>query len=123
MDAELKKQLQENGADVDTTIKRFMGNEALYMKFIMKYLDDKSFEGIAECMASEDYEEVFKHVHTLKGVTANLGLDPITAVASDMTELLRGKQPSEVDVAGLQELYQKLQEENTRFCTILEKNR
>lgn len=122
MDAELKKQLQENGADVDTTIKRFMGNEALYMKFIMKYLDDKSFEGIAECMASGDYEEVFKHVHTLKGVTANLGLDPITAVASDMTELLRGKQASEVDVVGLQELYQKLQEVNTRFCTILEKN-
>ena len=40
MDEKFRKQLEENGADVDTTVKRFMGNEAIYMKFIMKFLDD-----------------------------------------------------------------------------------
>ena len=46
MDENFRKQLEENGADVEGTLKRFMGNEALYMKFIMKFLDDKNFEGI-----------------------------------------------------------------------------
>ena len=35
MDENFRKQLEENGADVEGTLKRFMGNEALYMKFIM----------------------------------------------------------------------------------------
>ncbi len=35
MDAGFRKQLEENGADVDMTLKRFMGNEAIYMKFMM----------------------------------------------------------------------------------------
>lgn len=123
MDAAFKQQLEDNGADVDTTLKRFMGNEALYMKFIMKFLDDKSFDGITECMGRGDYEEVFKHAHTLKGVTANLGLDPINAVASDISELLRGKTSSEADVEKLQELYKQLEEVHSRFCRILEANK
>ena len=35
MEENFKSILEENGADVKTTLKRFMGNEALYMKFIM----------------------------------------------------------------------------------------
>ncbi len=123
MDQTFKKQMEDNGADVDTTLKRFMGNEALYMKFIMKFLDDKSYDGITECMNSGDYEEVFKHAHTLKGVTANLGLDPITAVASDISELLRGKSSAEADVEKLQELYKQLEEVHSRFCEILKANK
>ena len=29
--------MEENGADVATTLKRFMGNETIYLKFIMKF--------------------------------------------------------------------------------------
>ena len=36
MSQDLKKQLEENGADVNGTLKRFMNNDAIYMKFIMK---------------------------------------------------------------------------------------
>lgn len=48
MDEEFKKLLIENGADVETTIKRFMGNEGLYLKFLMKFPDDKNYESIQE---------------------------------------------------------------------------
>lgn len=123
MDETFRKQLEENGADVDMTLKRFMGNEAIYMKFIMKFLDDKSFDSIKECMGKGEYEEVFKHAHTLKGVTANLGLNPINEVASEISELLRGKASADVDVEKLQELCGKLEEVYSRFRGILEANR
>ena len=91
MDAAFKAELEEMGMDVDTTVNRFMGNEGLYLKFLNKFQNDQS-------VADQNAEEAFKSAHTLKGVAANLGLDPIAQHASDIVELLRGKnQFSEVD--------------------------
>lgn len=125
MDAGFRRQLEENGADVDMTLKRFMGNEAIYLKFIMKFLDDKSFENIKENLEKNDYEEVFKSAHTLKGVTANLGLDPITSVSSQICELLRGKsnQDGDVDTDRLNELWGQLEDVYGRFQKILLENK
>lgn len=123
MDAEFRRRLEENGADVDMTLKRFMGNEAIYMKFIMKFLDDKSYESIKENMGQGNYEEVFKSAHTLKGVTANLGLDPITEISSQICELLRGKSSQDVDTDRLNGLWEQLKEVYGRFQKVLTENK
>ncbi len=123
MSQDLKKQLEENGADVNGTLKRFMNNDAIYMKFIMKFLEDKNFDGVNENLQKGDYEALFHSVHTLKGVTANLGLDPISAVAAQMSDLLRNKQPQEIDVEKLEELRDQLEEAYTRFVNILRENK
>ncbi|MFG6355722.1 MAG: Hpt domain-containing protein [Acetatifactor sp.] len=97
MDEALKQRLAENGADVEGTLHRFMGNEALYLKFLLKFKDDTNYRGLLNSLDGENYEEAFKYAHTLKGVSANLGLDPIGRPASALTELLRGKAAEEVD--------------------------
>ena len=56
-----------------------------------------NYRGLLESLDQENYGEAFKYAHTLKGVSANLGLDPISRPASALTELLRGKEASEVD--------------------------
>lgn len=58
MDETFRKRMEENGADVETTLKRFMGNEKMYMKYIMKFLDDKNFDSIRENLKSQNYEAV-----------------------------------------------------------------
>ncbi len=98
MDDLLKQKLAENGADVDGAIRRFMGNEALYSKFLGKLKDDTSYENLLKSLDQGNFEEAFKCAHTLKGVSANLGLDPISEISSNLTELLRGKEASEVDL-------------------------
>lgn len=123
MDEKFRKQMEENGANVDTTLERFMGNEALYMKFIMKFLDDKNFGDIMENLEKSDYEGAFNGAHALKGVTANLGLDPINAAAAQITELLRNKQAQEVDVEKLNESKKQLEEAYVRFQKILAENK
>lgn len=123
MDEKFRKQLEENGADVATTLKRFMGNENMYMKYVMKFLDDKNFDGIRENLAGKDYEAVFAGAHTLKGVTANLGLNPINAAAAEMSELLRGKAAGEVDTAKLEAAFERLSEAYGRIRKILEENK
>ena len=123
MDEKFRKQLEENGTDVDTVLKRFLGNEAMYMKFIMKFLDDKSYQGLMESIGNRDYEEAFRSAHTLKGVTANLGIEPVCAAATLITDLLRNKQPEEVDAGLLDQYGRQLTEAYDRFREIVEENR
>ncbi len=122
MDEEFKKLLIENGADVETTIKRFMGNEGLYLKFLMKFPDDKNYESIQEHVAEGNYEAAFNDAHTLKGVSANLGLNPIYEGASRLVELLRGKQPEEVDVEEVNRVKDELGEKCSFFRQLLKEH-
>ena len=123
MDENFRKQLEENGADVEGTLKRFMGNEALYMKFIMKFLDDKNFEGLKSSLEKNDYEGAYVSAHTLKGVTANLGLNPVYGVATQISDLLKGKDPGKIDRGKLDALRDQLEAEHSRFVRLLEKYR
>lgn len=119
MDESFKQRLRECGADVETTVNRFMGNEAMYEKFLKKFTDNSNYSGLEESIQTEDYEEMFKYAHTLKGVSANLGLDPIYKAASDLTEEVRGKQPEEVNKARVQEIWQELQRVYKMFDDLL----
>lgn len=119
MDDNFRKRLEENGADVDTTLKRFMNNEKLYLKFIFKFLDDGNYNGIQENIAKQNYKAVFEYAHSLKGVSSNLGLDPITEDVVQLTEQVRNKEPEEVDAEKVAELGKKLEESYTRFCKLI----
>ncbi len=119
MDESFKQRLVENGADVENTVRRFMGNEAMYEKFLKKFKDNSNYSGLEEGVSTCNYEEVFTCAHTLKGVSANLGLDPICKAASDLTEEVRGKAAEEVNEARVQEIWQELQKVYKVFDELL----
>ncbi len=119
MDEGFKQRLVENGADVENTVKRFMGNEAMYEKFLKKFVDNSNYTGLEENISSGNYGEAFKCAHTLKGVSANLGLDPIFEAASELTEEFRGKADEEVNRERVQEIWQKLQRVYKVFVDLL----
>ncbi|MDE6912402.1 MAG: Hpt domain-containing protein [Lachnospiraceae bacterium] len=119
---QLKQKLKENGADVEGTLHRFMGNDALFLKFILKFKDDKNYAALKDALDQRNYEEAFKAAHTLKGVSANLGLNPIYDCASAVTELLRGKEASEVDNEKVEQEKKALEEAYKLFIGIIEEN-
>lgn len=123
MDEKFRKSLEENGTDVDTVLKRFLGNEAMYIKFLVKFIDDKNYEGVIENIEKRDYEETFKSAHSLKGVAANLGIEHVRAAASQITELLRNKPVQENTDAKLDEYKKQLQEAYEAIRKIIEENR
>lgn len=120
MDEWLKQQLIDDGADVEGALHRFMGNGALYLKFLTKFRNDTNYAGLTESLDQENYEEAFKYAHTLKGVSANLGLDPICRPVSALTELLRGKAAAEVDQGSVAEQRAILDEAYVRFVKLFE---
>lgn len=76
------------GGDYEGVTTRLRG-ERLVKKFILKFLDDKSYQLFCEAMSQKNYEEAFRAAHTIKGVCQNLGLTPLLESSSQMSDALR----------------------------------
>lgn len=122
MDELLKQKLAENDVDLDGALSRFMGNEALFLKFLKKFGNDMSYTNLMLNLDQENFEEAFKCAHTLKGVSANLGLNSISVPTSELTEQLRGKAASEINRERVSEEKQKLKEAYERLIVVIEKD-
>lgn len=90
MDQEKKNMMLDLHFDLDNTLERFMGNEDLYVRFLKKFLQDKSYAELVEAIDQKDYERAFKSGHTLKGVAANLGMNGLCARLTPVVEHFRG---------------------------------
>ena len=90
MNDSLKNSLIEWGMDWDDIYGRFMGNEAMIEKYIMRYPDNETFEELKKAVADGDAKAGFAAAHNLKGVCINLALNALAEPASELTELLRG---------------------------------
>ena len=74
----LIEELKGLGVDVDGALDRVMGDQELYIMMLGMFLSsveenpvcEKDFDG-------GDLEGLIKRVHTLKGITGNLGLTPL----------------------------------------------
>lgn len=109
-------ELAENGVDIERVMERFMGNEALYIKFLKRFAEeDKSFQKMQEHLRKEEYEEAFKAAHTLKGLLANLGLETIMHSVIPITEKLRAG-----SLENLQELMEQAEREYESIVEILQ---
>ena len=122
MDEKFRRQLEENGADVEATLKRFVGNDAIYLKFLGKFPNDPNYANLGLNMESENFEEAYKCAHALKGVVGNLGLTPIFDNVSVLVEELRNKTNAEVDAAAADEEWQKIKTVYEQFIGIINEN-
>lgn len=116
-DNELFNKLEAWGADIENSLGRFMDNEALYTKFIMKFLENTEMEALTEALDKEDYENAITAAHTLKGVAGNLGLTPLfenyAAIVNDM-------RAGRYD--GISELFVRIKKKYDEVCRIISEN-
>ena len=83
---EIKEILCAVGVDYGKGLERFMGNVALYHKFLGKFLDDKSFSQFQADFTAGDMEKAGKSVHTLKGTAGNLSLMRLYTAADETVQ-------------------------------------
>nr|WP_297275364.1 Hpt domain-containing protein [uncultured Agathobaculum sp.] len=69
------KRLDEAGIDTQKAIGRFMGNTALFLKFVRRLPDALRFGEIRTALQQEEDETFYMLVHTLKGTAANLSAE------------------------------------------------
>ncbi len=64
-------------------------SDRLVQKFILKYLDDPSFDLLCASMAEKNYEEAFRAAHTIKGMCQNLSFTKLLDSSSRLSDALR----------------------------------
>lgn len=89
MDASVKAMLENKGFDVEGAMRRFLNNEALYIKCMKKFLVDPSYEQLRSAYHAGNCDEAFKAAHTMKGFVSNLGINNIYHLLIPMVEKLR----------------------------------
>lgn len=98
------------GGDFDEVMGR-LRSERLVQKFVLKFLNDGSYQLLLDSLAAGDRSEAFRAAHTIKGVCANLAFNTLLDSSEALTEALRdGKppQPGEADlVARVQADYER----------------
>lgn len=89
MDESKKKELVDAGVNVDAALERFMGNEKLLTRFLLKFSQDTNYTRLKNAMEKEDYKDAFEAAHALKGLSGNLSMDDLYEAAGRATECLR----------------------------------
>lgn len=78
------------GADSAEILSRLGGNAALVRLLLGKFPKDGSFSELSCALEDGRTQDAFQAAHTLKGVSANLGIQSLFLKASEITEYLRG---------------------------------
>lgn len=79
---------QELGGDYEGVSGRLLKEERVE-KFMLKFLNDPSYENLCNTYQAGNFEEAFRAVHTLKGVGQNLGFTRLYEASDALTEVLR----------------------------------
>ena len=83
-----REKLIAAGIDYDDGLKRMSGNEALYEKFLIKFLQDDNIHILGKS-GQVDTDTVFRAVHTLKGVSATLGIKELAEACDVICKKIR----------------------------------
>ena len=102
---EFREIFEVYGADYNSTMARFMGKEAMYLKFLDMLFKDDNLEKLGTALEQQDYEAAFAAAHTLKGVVGNMGLTPLFNAVCAIVESLRKREVPE-DYNGLYQIIQ-----------------
>lgn len=113
---DLLMELQQLGMDVTGALERFVNNEALYVKFLKKFLDDPNMDALIKSISLHDYENALKYAHTLKGVTGNLGLTTLYLPLTDMVTCFRKENTEDIP-----QMMDSMASEYNTVCCILQK--
>ena len=84
----LKECYERFGGDYEDVFSR-LRTEGRIEKFIVRFLDDDSYDRLCECLASNDAEGAFRAAHTLKGIAQNFSFTKLFLSAEEITEALR----------------------------------
>lgn len=107
--------LKAEGVDYDMALERFVGNRALYERFLKKFLEDKHVADAKEAYSQKNCQELFEQVHALKGVAGTLGMDSLYKVSAELVNAMRNEKYDAID-----EMMECLEAEYNRMIQVLQ---
>ncbi len=116
MNESMKAELEGAGVNVEETLRRFMNNEMLMIKFLRKFVDDENMNKLRVLIADKNYQGVLPVAHTLKGVCGNLGFVKLYELFSRMCQDCRNDQYKDMD-----ELFSQIEADYVKVIAAIKK--
>lgn len=101
--------------DIKGSLARFGNMESFYVKYLKKFIEDRSFDSLTEGIEEGNKEKIKDGAHTLKGVTGNLGLTKLYNIS---IELMNVQALADEEITSL---YGELKKELEKTKKVLEK--
>lgn len=84
----LIEDFEKNGINYIEALRRFDGNEDLYRRLAVKFLDDPNFIELEKTLHSGDAQKAQRAAHSLKGVAGNLSFDDLYQISCKLNGIL-----------------------------------
>lgn len=84
----VKECYESIGADYNGVLGRLMKDERIE-KYLRKFAEGNYYDEIEQALNGEDWETAFRNVHSLKGMSLNLGFDNLHKYSDVLCEELR----------------------------------
>ena len=86
--------------DVELGLQRVLGNRTLYLNILRKYIgnQDTAVEEIRTALSAGDYSTAERLVHTLKGMSGNIGATLLQSTAEELENMIRSGEINNIDV-------------------------
>lgn len=112
---DIREFYEMTGGNFDEVMSRLQKEERI-IKFLKLLKDDKSIEQLESSLDTGDATGAFRAVHSLKGISLNLGLGRLAKSSSELTENLRNKPITEE--SGF--LFQKVKNDLDQVCVAID---
>ena len=99
MNAQQKHALLLRETDLQGAIRRFNGDEQLYLSCLELFLQDQTMVQLNEALENQSWDEAFTAAHALKGLAGNMGFVPLMHAVSQLVVLIRGGRIKEIGEA------------------------
>lgn len=114
---EIRNVYEELGQENYSAVKdRFCGNENLLAKFVVKFLQDPTFQNLEGSVNEGDRQGIEMNAHTLKGVAGNLGFCVLQSVCADLVDCIRSGNDDQIP-----ELFERVKSTYMNIIHVIEK--
>lgn len=117
MDVQKKANLLAGGINVDAALDRFMGNEAMLLKYLNRFLNEKSYVALSQAIKEDDKEAALSAAHTLKNVCGTIGCEDMSQMVINQELAMR-----QDNWASAKDMMQPIETAYNEICAVLKAN-
>ena len=85
------------GLDVELGLRRVLGKKSMYVGMLRKFVAGQrgAVDGVLQALDAGDWDTAVRTAHTTKGVCGNIGASGTQALAGDLEQALKDREPRE----------------------------
>ncbi|MDO5112663.1 MAG: Hpt domain-containing protein [Clostridia bacterium] len=96
MNEQQRHALSLRETDLSGVMKRFYGDEELYVSCLDRFLYDPTMAELNTAIKNQAWDEAFTAAHAMKGLAGNMGFIPLMHATGQLVVLIRGGRTREI---------------------------